>query len=225
METTLTLPAPAATWNHSGSCAGSRRARIGRRIIVGVLCLLLGQGLAGCTSSPQQLGDVDASHRRFTHCHGYGCASVSRLGFSDSEWQDIRTLMQPPATRPADERRLIRVAIAHLEQLVGAKTGTGSDRGGTFRAAGRPGQLDCIDESTNTRVYLHMLYDDHLLTWHQPFGLAHRGLLIVGGWPHTTAVIREQGSDKRFAVDSWFLDNGKLPHIVELTNWQQGWRP
>jgi hypothetical protein len=64
-----------------------------------------------------------------------------------------------------------------------------------------------------------------LLVWHAPHGLAHRGLLLIGGWPHTTAVMRERESGEAFAVDSWFLDNGEPPYIVSLAEWREGWRP
>jgi hypothetical protein len=225
MVRTRTLPAPAESLGAFRDRNRSGPARIGRRPIARPAWLVPVLLLTGCASSPGQLPAVDASYDGFPHCHGHGCASVSRVRLSDPERQQIRALMQPKAATPADERRRIQLAIAQLEKLAGSRTDTEVDRGGTFAAVGRSGQLDCIDESSNTRVYLHLLYDDDLLAWHQPAGLAHRGLLLVGGWPHTTAVIRERSSGAVFAVDSWFLDNGEPPFIVSLASWHQGWRP
>ena len=43
--------------------------------------------------------------------------------------------------------------------------------------------------------------------------------------PHTTAVIEDIGTGTRYAVDSWFFDNGIPPAIVELSAWKKGWGP
>jgi hypothetical protein len=53
---------------------------------------------------------------------------------------------------------------------------------------------------------------------------ATRGWFILG-WPHTTAVVSETGSDVQWAVDSWFLDNGEPPFILPLDVWRNGWEP
>ena len=34
---------------------------------------------------------------------------------------------------------------------------------------------------------------------------------IIGGLPHTTAVVRERKSGQKWAVDGWTHDNGELP--------------
>ena len=84
-------------------------------------------------------------------------------------------------------------------------TGTSTDKGGNWAGWGLPGQMDCIDESTNTTIYLRMLQKDGLLRWHQAGDRATRWTPFT--WPHTTAVIEERDSLLRWAVDSWFLDN------------------
>jgi hypothetical protein len=43
--------------------------------------------------------------------------------------------------------------------------------------------------------------------------------------PHTTAVIEETASGDRYAVDSWFLDNGQPPYIARLEVWKAGGAP
>ena len=90
--------------------------------------------------------------------------------------------------------------------------------------------MDCIDESINTTLYLAMFQKFGLMRLHQVEDRATRGWFI-GGWPHTTAVIgetavpRERGSDRLWAVDSWFLDNGQPPFILPLETWKAGWEP
>ncbi|MGD8742597.1 MAG: hypothetical protein PVH46_04175 [Granulosicoccaceae bacterium] len=111
-----------------------------------------------------------------------------------------------------------------MEQIIGEKTGTDIDRAGTFEHLGEEGQLDCIDESTNTTFYLMMLVNDGLIRWHSVEDRSSRGFFLRG-WPHTTAVIRDRHSDTQYAVDSWFLDNGKPPYIIPLEKWEDGWEP
>ena len=89
---------------------------------------------------------------------------------------------------------------------------------------GRSGQLDCIDESTNTTTYLRLLDQAGLLRHHRVVERATRFGLFVG-MPHSTAVIEELDSGNRFAVDSWFHDNGQPPHIVRLEDWRAGLDP
>lgn len=107
-------------------------------------------------------------------------------------------------------------------------TGTWRDKGGTFN--GGEGQMDCIDESINTTLYLTMLQKFGLMRLHRVEDRATRGWFLAG-WPHTTAVIseiamnRENGTYRLWAVDSWFLDNGEPPFILPLETWKAGWEP
>jgi hypothetical protein len=132
--------------------------------------------------------------------------------------------MAPPAPDAAAERRQIATAVARLEQTIGPKTGTRGDLGGTFHGFGREGQMDCIDEATNTETYLRLLEAAGHLRHHRVVGTATRGF-FVRGWPHTAAVIEERAGGARHVVDSWFHDNGVPPELVPLTDWEAGWRP
>lgn len=126
---------------------------------------------------------------------------------------------------PAEERAAIAQAIAQLERHVGAATGTDRDLGGTFPGAFQNGQMDCIDEATNTTRYLQLFAQQKWLRWHDHLEPVTRLPIPKGWWPHSTAVIRERGSGKTFAVDSWFDANGQPPHIVDLPTWRHGWKP
>lgn len=124
------------------------------------------------------------------------------------------------------ERVNIAAAVALLENLVGRMTGTDVDLG-KDDGMGRPGQLDCIDESVNTTVYLTMLQNDGLLRFHSVGGQATRGPFtgLLTQWPHSTSVMRDTESGTEYAVDSWFLANGEPPYIVPMSEWWRGWRP
>ncbi len=185
----------------------------------------LGLALAtGCTLPPLDDGRPAPRPGAFSVCHGHGCEERTPVSLSPAEWARVAALFRPPPADAAAERRAVACAIGLLERLVGPRTGTVADLGGTFPGLGRPGQMDCVDEAFNTETYLRMLADAGLLRFHAPDGYAIRGYLVMG-WPHATAVMRERGTGERWAVDSWFEDNGRPAHVVPLGRWMLGWRP
>ena len=178
-------------------------------------------GVVSCAINPTATGTGPES---FQVCHGGSCDRVVTTGLLPDEWLAVVNAMTPAAPDPQTERRQLAEAIALFERSVGPKTGTAGDLGGTFGAFGKSGQMDCIDEATNTSTYLRIMAAAGLLRWHRVGATATRGFFLLG-WPHTTAVISETVSGKHFAVDSWFHDNGQPPEIVALDIWRWGWSP
>ena len=160
----------------------------------------------------------------FGHCSGHGCEDLQKVGLSVSEWADIRAVFAPAAASPAEERAQIADAVARFERVVGRKTGTAEDLGGTWPGFMLSGQLDCVDETLNTQTLLRLLAAEDLLRWHRITAPAGRGSFL-DGLPHRTAVLAEHDSGTEYAVDSWFYDNGREPEIVLLAQWLDGWRP
>jgi hypothetical protein len=160
----------------------------------------------------------------FSVCFDHTCASVVTVSLTPAEWRRAIRPLQRPAATPDAERAAIAESIALLEAIVGHHTGTHRDRGRNLPGFGQPGQLDCIDESTNTTTYLRMLERDGLLKHHRVGRRSTRFGLFVG-MPHTTAVIVELDSGMRYAVDSWFLDNGQPPFIADIKQWKAGAAP
>jgi len=154
----------------------------------------------------------------FTVCYGFECGRQQQVSLTPSQWQGIRAIFTPPAADAGLERALIRRAIAQMETLAGASTGTWMDKGGNTAGSGQPKQMDCIDESTNTTTYLSLIQQDGLLQWHEVAERARRAKWILD--VHWTAVIREKASGHFYAVDSWFLDNGEPPYIQRLEDWK-----
>ncbi len=167
---------------------------------------------------------TDPTPARFSVCSEHTCKRVSVVSLQPEQWQRERRLFLPAPSDAAQERERIARAIGLMETMVGPLTGTQHDKGRNFQSVGIEGQMDCIDESTNTTTYLTMLLKDGLLKWHSVADRATRGFFIFG-WPHSTAVIRETANGALFAVDSWFLDNGAEPFILPLELWAQGWQP
>ena len=161
---------------------------------------------------------------RFSICFDHSCTSVETVSLNEEEWRRVTAPLSAVAKNASDERAAIADSIALFEEIIGERLGTSADRGGNLAGLGRPKQLDCIDESTNSNTFLLMLERDGLLRFHTVAKRKTRFGLFIG-MPHTTAVIRENDTGIRYAVDSWFFDNGQPPYIVKLRAWKSGQDP
>jgi hypothetical protein len=196
-----------------------------------LLCLM---GMAGCASLPsssdmagwmESRGIREPADDGFSHCRGYGCRIVERLSFTPEDWAQVEAPFKPPPSDAAAEREAVGKAIGAFERRAGLQAGTLGDIAGTF---GRVGdfQQDCIDESTNTSVFLTILAQRGLLRFHEVRTPAGRFPVMAGSfWPHHTAVMAERTTGEAFAVDSWFENGGRPAHVVPLSLWTQGWKP
>jgi hypothetical protein len=169
---------------------------------------------------------TDPAPSRFSVCHGFTCALVTEARLTDAQWFAISSVFERAADTPEQEREQIALAIARFETMVGPLTGTSGDLPeNQVKGMDRAGQMDCIDESTNTTTYLRILAKAGLLSWHRVEDRITRGWFLFG-WPHTTAVVRDRQSGRLWAVDSWFFANGQPPAIVPVDTWRQArWRP
>jgi hypothetical protein len=161
---------------------------------------------------------------RFSVCFDHSCRTIVTRSFTSREWQTVTGPIQLPSPDAAAERTAIAQTLALMEQVIGKKTGTAGDWGGNLAGFGRQGQMDCIDEASNTTTYLNLLQQEGLLKHHTVQDQATRFGLLAG-MPHTTAVILDVEGSRQYAVDSWFFDNGKAPVIMPLEEWKSGWRP
>ena len=159
---------------------------------------------------------------KFSICHGNTCAKFAYISLSSPQWQNIEVLFQPEATSAKQERGQIKLAIALFETYSGEQAGTDKDKAKNDLSGGIHGQLDCIDEATNTTVYLRLLANAGLLKRHRQASRTSRGGLLS---PHNTATIIDTESSTRYAVDSWFYENGVAPEILPLSKWKSGWKP
>jgi hypothetical protein len=162
----------------------------------------------------------------FEVCTGGGCAEVKHVSLTDEEWQSIASIFTDAriVINAEQERDQIALAIGAFESIVGSKTSTETDLAGTFGNSDYPGQLDCNDEAINSTTYMRLMRQNGLLKFHEIEDTRTRNFFFTG-WPHSTAVIHETASGERFAVDSWFYDNGFPATIVPFTVWKSGYIP
>lgn len=167
---------------------------------------------------------TEPTPQEFSVCHGGTCALVTQSGLDAAQWSTIAAAFAPPPRDAAEERARIAEAVSRFETIVGALTDTADDRAENQGGRDWRSRMDCIDESTNSTTYLRILAGAGLLRWHRVEARVTRGFFVFG-WPHTTAVVSELNGGAKWAVDSWFFENGKPPAIVPLDLWKSGWRP
>lgn len=184
--------------------------------IRGVL-LLAGFVLGGCVMAPLPPEDEIIRLDAVPFVYSAGKQVQTTIGVSSEDWTRIEAFFEPPATTPQDERHQIRYSIAIFEQIAGSQTPTWKDQAVNHAHFGSDGALDCIDESTNTTVYLRVLEQQGLLRYHQvkPPIARHRFFLDI----HQTAVIVDVGTGDEYVVDSWFRDNGFPPYVTTVDAW------
>jgi hypothetical protein len=199
------------------------------RAVLLILPLLLG----ACADRlyPDMPAYMQAKHlatpsmQSFPHCQNYGCAVVKNVKLDQGDWGKIEKVFGPKAKTAGQEREKIAKTIGAFENIVGPITGTQGDREGTFLQTG-DGQLDCVDESTNTMIYMTLLQQAGLIRFHDVEQPQVRYPILSGrGWMHQTAVLTETKTGAQYAIDSWFEDNGAPAYVVPLEEWRNGWHP
>ncbi|ODT08208.1 MAG: hypothetical protein ABS58_04020 [Mesorhizobium sp. SCN 65-20] len=156
---------------------------------------------------------------RIDVCHGYGCAFRARLYLGAGDAQRFASILAAGKSSAEAERAAIGQAVSYFEKRVQQVTGVRDEPKSEFGASKVKGQMDCVDESTNTDTLLRYLQGRGLLKYHKVEARTSRGFLFDGRYPHWTAVIRAPDGVK-WVVDSWYAPMGGLPDIIPLSDWK-----
>lgn len=197
-----------------------------------VLSLTLLGAMAGCVG--QELGSATAWYgeqqglipkkSKIYICHGFGCNLKTPVEFSNKDLKHLRKILAKGAGSASAERDAISRAVQWQERRVGRIVGSDKDVGGLdMQNANVPGQMDCIDESTNTTSLLLVAEENGMLSHHRVGRPVARGFLLDGRYPHATASIIETGTGIAYAVDSWPRANAEKPDIMLLSTWKKTW--
>lgn len=171
--------------------------------------------LAGWAQTPALAA---TSHEAIPVCYNFGCKVRDIVSLTPREWTEVSGWFRIPAATAEEERQQIKQAIGWMEVVVGNHTPTHRDKGLDLEEGAEfPGQLDCIDESLNTTTYLKLFEHQGLIRHHRVLDRAYRRALLDQHW---AGQIEELATGRRFAVDSWFQDNGILPYVQEMSEWE-----
>jgi hypothetical protein len=153
-------------------------------------------------------------------CHGFGCKYRTEIGLSAADHKQLAKLLAAGRASPEAERQAVGKAVAWFQRRVAPEAGTAKAiaRAGPSKS-GDPSQFDCIDASTNTTDVLLVLEQLQLLRHHDVIGPSSRLSLVGHVSFHSTAVLAERRSGRKWAVDSWTRPNGEVPDIMPLETW------
>lgn len=161
-----------------------------------------------------------ASAQTLNVCHGYDCYYRTKVTLTGKDEQRIRTLLQKAGRSAAEERKALRMAVAIFEERSTIVIGVRDKPRMQFGKARVKGQMDCVDESTNTDNFLRYLHARGWMKHHMPVRRASRGSFIDGRYPHWTAVMEDK-QGQSWAIDSWYEAGGGQPDIMPLAEWKQ----
>ena len=178
-------------------------------------------------------------------CFNYGCLAEAEVTFSAEQLAEVATLLR--ADTAAEERARLGEAIGRLYAFAGAKSPIAADKGGNLADDAVYGRMDCIDHSLTTTRFLTLLEARGMLRYHtvgervlrsrfllfQHYAaqIVERSMSLEAPRAQAGAVVSDvEGAEAmpvaaRFAVDSWFYDNGLPAAILPLADWNAGEGP
>lgn len=155
-------------------------------------------------------------------CHATDCAQRVKVHLGAQDMARLQRILAAGSGSARAERAAISRAVQWFERRVGPIVGSSDDVGGfDFSTVNMPGQMDCIDEATNTTTLLKLAANNRFLKHHRVGRPAARGFFLDGRYPHATAVVIETANGAAWAVDSWIRDNGERPDIMPLDQWMR----
>lgn len=164
--------------------------------------------------------DVSASDGRVYICSGYGCAYKTRLDVVGEMRSRLAAIMAQGKGSSEAERGAIARAVRYFEERSTGVIGVADMPKAAMDKGGILGQMDCIDESTNTHTLLKLIASLGLMRHHRVERTTSRGFFLDMRYPHATAVISDRNGE-RWAVDSWYEPAGSLPDIIPLDEWRR----
>ncbi len=185
--------------------------------------------VAGCGNQGMNLypyKDPSFTPEKFAVCHGFNCYYRTEGWITPKQWKQVEAIFRPAPKNAAEERKRISKAIGKMEYYAGLSSGLNQDRAKaeTFEE-NRITQMDCIDETINTDLYLEFLANEKLFKFHRPHGPVHRGFFVDGAWPHNSAAIEEIETGDVYVVDSYYRAHAQPAYMVPLKEWAAFWRP
>ena len=176
--------------------------------------------LSATQPSLAQLPEDPPTLTRLYACYSYGCRARAVIRLSGQDARRFAEIFARSGASAEGERRAISDAVRHYENLATAAIGVRDLPKSPVIPSGLRGQMDCIDESRNTRHLLLYLKMRGLLRHHTVERNVSRGMLLDGRYFHSTAVVRASDG-RRWAVDSWYEAGGGAPDIIPLDEWRQ----
>jgi len=162
-------------------------------------------------------------------CFNWSCARRETLNFTPEDMAFLKRHMALcPGTSLHDRLQHVRIGIWQMELLAQKyQPLLANDLAINEFDSEVEGRMDCIDNTSNTTTYLHILRDiQELPGWTVTLPKV-RSLFDITA-VHWTAVIIDTENGIPWSVDSWYRPNGHLPLLMPLSSWidkKKAWEP
>ncbi|OOZ35400.1 hypothetical protein BOW51_11335 [Solemya velesiana gill symbiont] len=162
-------------------------------------------------------------------CFNWSCASRQTVTFTADDIALVKKRMAICSGSNIYERlQRVRIGIWQMERLAEKyQPLLANDLSINDFEEDVEGRTDCIDNSSNTTTYLHILRDTgELPGWMISKPKMRLPWIITE--VHWTAVITDTESRLPWSIDSWYRPNGHLPMVIPLQNWineENAWEP
>jgi hypothetical protein len=167
-------------------------------------------------------GAVAPQQNKVVICHGFGCVHRTVVTLTPADRTQLANIMAQGKASPDQERQQLKAAVMWFEKRTGPIAGSENDVGGLDMANARVrGQMDCIDEATNTTSLMLVMEQWGLFQHHTVGRPVARGFLLDGRYPHATATLIEQNSGNAYSIDPWPYGNGENVDIMPLSTWSK----
>lgn len=162
-------------------------------------------------------------------CFNWSCARREMLTFSAQDMAEVGRQMSFCGDKMLAHRlQRIRIGIWQMELLAQKyQPLLANDRAINNQDQNVEGRTDCVDNASNTTVFLHVLEDLSLLPQWKVAAPQVRAMISIVG-VHWTAVVTDQSGGGYWSVDSWYRPHGHLPMVMPLDEWaagNKGWEP
>ncbi|MDJ0929613.1 hypothetical protein [Breoghania sp.] len=174
-------------------------------VVVGLsLADCAGQAANSASSWYAQHDSVAPRGDKVVICHDFGCASRTPVRFSAKDLSRLKFILSEGAELPQAERKAVARAVQWQERRVVPTVGSANGKGGMTFDSGVRGQIDCIDEATNTTNLLLVAQRHGLLKYHEVRSPVARGFFLDGCYPH--AIGGSGGKEQRKDLWGGFVD-------------------
>ena len=173
-----------------------------------------------------------SSSTQVSICFNYACLTQEVVTYTDEQLAKLNEIFAS-VNNAETERDAISQAIGLLLGWAGKQTAIHADKGGNLADEVVYGKMDCIDHSTTSTRLLKMLESLGLIKHHhilEPTQRGYLGIFMIHYSAQIEQIATQQENDKetvgtRYAVDTWFYDNGHPAVIIPLERWLSGETP
>jgi hypothetical protein len=153
-------------------------------------------------------------------CYNWSCNQQERVTFTAEDMAEVLSYMTTCQGEGLHDRvQRMRIGVWRMQLLARKYVPLlANDKAINDDDAELEGRADCVDHTSNTNTYLHVLKALGQLPGWTLLAPQVRNVMSPHG-VHWTPVVADERTKREWSVDSWFHPNGQLPLVMPLRDW------